>query len=180
MKKKYTITAEGYGGEFAMGKVSPELVEKLQGEDIFPDEVVEAWHEIDDLEHISSCFEDTEFVVKDEDDEIVYQGVLDCSHTREAYTLECGHEGYTPVMQYMSSEKGFFFTAEFETDDFDVEKLMIKYVETDLGFFVEEMTYNGENLDLDFDYYDVRSKGFEAKVGWINPEWHDKEYREDE
>lgn len=177
---KYKITAEGYGGEFAMGKVSPELVEKLQGEDVFPDEVVEDWHEIDDLEHISSCFEDTEFVVTDEHDEIVHQGTLGCSHTREAYTLECGQEGYTPVMQCLSSEKGFFFTTTFETEDFDVEKLSTKYVETDLGFFVEEVTYDGESLYLDFDYLDVRSKGFEARVGWINPEWHEKEYIEDE
>ena len=65
---KYQLTAQGYGGEFAMGKVSPELVEQLQDEDVFPDDIVEAWHETDDLEHITSCFENTDFVVTDEED----------------------------------------------------------------------------------------------------------------
>ena len=177
---KYKITAQGYGGEFTMGKVSKETVKKLQGEDIFPDEVIESYYDIDDLEHITSCFEDTEFVVTDEEDETVYEGVLECSNSREAYTLECGLEGYIPVMQCMSSEKGFFFEATFETDDFDVEKLQTKYIETDFGCLVEKVTYNGEELELDFDDYSVQSKNFDAKVGWVNPEWHDKEYCEDE
>ena len=176
----YTIQAEGYGGEFAMGEVSPELVEKLQGHKIFPDEAVESWYETDDLEHITSCYEDTEFVVIDDDEETVYKGTLECSHSREAYTLDKMGENYIPVMQCMSSEKGFFFTATFETDNFDVEKLKTKYIETDFGCLVEQITYDGEELYLDFDYYDVRSKGFDAKVGWVNPEWHDKEYKEDE
>ena len=177
---KYTIKAEGHGGEFTMGKVSEETVEKLQGEDIFPDEVVESYYDIDDLEHITSCFEDTEFVVTDEEDETVYEGTLECSNTREAYTLNETGENYIPIMQCMSSEKGLFFTATFETDDFDVEKLQTKYIETDFGDLIEKITYDGKELELDFDYYDVRNKGFEAKVGWVNPEWHDKEYCEDE
>ena len=177
---KYKLIAQGYGGEFAMGKVSPDLVEKLQGEDIFPDEVIEAWYETDDLEHITSCFEDTEFIVTDEEDETVYEGVLECSNSREAYTFECGHEGYIPVMQCISSEKGLFFIATFETDNFDVEKLQTKYVETDFGCLVEKVTYDEEELELDFDDYSVQSKSFNAKVGWVNPEWHDKEYCEDE
>ena len=130
---KYQLTAQGYGGEFTMGEISPKDLEKLQGHEIFPDEAVESWYDIDDLEHITSCFEDTDFIVKDEEDEIVYEGMLQCSDTREAFTLETGHEGYIPVMTCMSSEKGLFFTATFETDNFDVEKLEIKYIETDFG-----------------------------------------------
>ena len=177
---KYQLTAQGYGGEFAMGKVSPELVEQLQDEDVFPDDIVEAWHETDDLEHITSCFENTDFVVTDEEDETVYEGELECSHSREAYTLECGFKEYTPVMQCISSEKGLFFTATFETDDFDVQKIQTKYVETDFGCFVEKVTYDGKELELDFDDYSVQNKGFDAKVGWVNPKWHEKKYCEDE
>ena len=73
-----------------------------------------------------------------------------------------------------------FFTATFETDDFDVQKLQTKYVETDFGCFVEKVTYDGKELELDFDDYSVQNKGFDAKVGWVNPKWHEKKYCEDE
>ena len=99
---EYKITALGYGGEFTMGKVSEETVEKLQGEDIFPVEVVEPYYDIDVVEHITSCFEYTSFVVTDEEDETVYEGTLECANTREAYTIKETGENYIPIVQCMT------------------------------------------------------------------------------
>ena len=176
---KYKIIAEGYGGEFTMGKVSPEFVEEWQDKEIDYDDV-EDWYEIDDMEHTTSCYDDTEFVVVDENGKIVYEGTLECSHTRDAITFESGHEGYIPVMQCFSREKGYFFDAEFETDNFDPKKLKVKWVETDLAFLIEEVSYDGKSLDLDYDNYDTGGRNFEARVGWVNEKWHEKKYCEDE
>lgn len=176
---KYKIIAEGYGGEFTMGEVSPEFAKERQKKEIDYEDV-EHWYETDDIEHVSSCHDDTEFIVEDENGETVYRGTLECSQSRDAVTMQSGSEGCIPVMQCFSSEKGYFFDAEFETDSFDPKKLTVKYIETDLAFLIEDVSYDGKSLDLDYDNLDTRGKGFEARIGWINKEWHEKEYCEEE
>ena len=38
----------------------------------------------------------------------------------------------------------------------------------------------GEELVLEYDQGSLQSKCFNAQIGWVNPEWHDKEYHGDE
>ena len=150
---------------------------------------LEGWYVCDDIEHINNAYADGGFFVSnitDEDDDWAYdENELEV----EGYCLK-GREGayistddpageyepndYTPVMIFHSSEKGGFASWFVESDEpFDPNKLVYSIVETHLGDFVEDVWYDKELLEANFDYNDTTGKSYEAAVGWITNKWRD-------
>ena len=154
---------------------------------------IEGWYAVDDLEHINAGFADGGFTVSnitDEDDEWAYD---ENEKSVDAYWLkgrEGGYistdykdetpEGCTPVMIFMSVEKGGFGSWFIDTDEeFDESKLVMSVNETHMGEFVEDMWYNKELLECNMDYNDTTGKSYEASVGWVTDKWRD-EYKDPE
>ena len=78
-------------------------------------------------------------------------------------------------MLFHSAEKGGFASWFVESNEpFDSDKLVFSIVETHLGDFVEDVWYDKELLDPNFDYNDTTGKSYEAAVGWITDKWRDK------
>ena len=157
--------------------------------DIFKDtNEIDGWYTVDDLEHINAGFADGGFTVSnisDEDDEWAYD---ENEKSVEAYTLkgrEGGYistdyegetpEGCTPVMIFMSVEKGGFGVWFIDTDEkFDESKLVMSINETHMGEFVEDLWYDKVLLECNMDYNDTMGKSYEAAVGWVTDKWRDE------
>ena len=151
---------------------------------------IPGWYELDDIEHINSAYADGGFYINsvptDESDDWAYD---DEEVSTDGYCLK-GREGayvstdnpkgeyepedYTPVMLFHSSEKGSFASWFVDTDEpFDPNKLVYSIVETHLGEFVEDVWYDKELLEANYDYNDTMGKSYEAAVGWITNKWRD-------
>ena len=154
------------------------------------------WYELDNLEHINNAYADGGFVVSDISDAEDKHAYDENEMQVEGHTLK-GREGAyidttvsnvsaeepdgcTGVMLFHSAEKGGFATWWVESDEpFDPNKLVFSIVETYLGDFVEDVWYDKELLEADFDYNDTTGKSYEAAVGWITDQWRD-EYKDPE
>ena len=186
MKKKFKIVAAGYGGEYAICTKDADFVNKWEDkeESDLIEEVQDTFYDDADLEHGFGMYGDstlTVYEIKDEDEEEIEDDIeVSCLVSREAYITDSDN-GSVPVLIFHSSEKGTFCNWEVEAESFDTKLLSASLVETDFGEFVEDLYYNGEKLELNNDCVDTRGKAYYAKVGWINPEWHEtKEKFEDE
>ena len=186
MKKKFKIEAIGYGGEYAICTKDADFVNKWAGEDESEliEEVQDTFYDDADLEHGFGMYGDsylTVYEIKDgEEEEIENDIEVNCLISREAYITD-SENGSVPVLIYHSSEKGTFCSWEVEAESFDPKLLGASLTETDFGEFVEDLYYNGEKLELNNDCVDTRGKAIYARVGWMNPEWHEtKEKFEDE
>jgi len=179
MKRKFKIEAAGYGGEYAICTKSADFVEEWQDADEHDliEEVQDTFYDDADLEHGFAMYSDsalTVYEIKDGDEEEIEGDIqASCIMGREAYMMECGHEGYVPVLLFHSAEKGIFCNWELETENFDPKLLATTVVETDVGEFIQDLYYDGKKLEADDSCVDTRGKGYCAKVGWINPEWHE-------
>ena len=152
---------------------------------------LEGWYACDDIEHINNAYADGGFYISsvptDESDDWAYD---DEEISTDGYCFK-GREGayistddpageyepndYTPVMIFHSSEKGGFASWFVDTDEpFDPNKLVYSIVETHLGEFVEDVWYDKELLEANFDYNDTMGKSYEAAVGWITDKWRDQ------
>ena len=194
---KYKIELGRYGGEVAIGKVSQEFFENyggLSGDDLV-EKVLEieetdemdgrCWWDVDDIEHINSALADGGFFVYPmKEDEPDYDNEIKCEgnhlYGREVYSYK-GDEEYlaeqttTPILTFHSFEKGGFGEYYFETDEpFDPEKLFYSAVETDVGEFIDEVYYDKQQLEADYDYADTTGKGYYASCGLMVEKWHDK------
>ena len=195
---RYKITGGRYGGEVAIGRVSDEFFENYGGME--SDELVEkileieetdemdgrCWWDIDDVEHINAAYSDGGFVVypinengdEDWDNEIRCDG--NHLYGREAYSYT-GEEDHvqgqlaSPVLSFHSFEKGGFGDYYVETEEpFNPEKLFYSTVETDVGEFIDEVYYDQQQLEADYDYADTTGKGYYASCGLLVEKWHDK------
>lgn len=179
MKRKFKITAVGYGGEYAICTKDVDFVDEWQNEEELDliEEVQDTFYEDADLEHGFGMYSDstlTVYEIKDGDEEEIEDDVeVSCLISREAYITDSDN-GSVPVLIFHNSEKGTFCDWEVEAESFDTKLLSASLVETDFGEFIEDLYYNGEKLELNNDCVDTRGKAIYAKVGWINPEWHEK------
>ena len=77
-------------------------------------------------------------------------------------------------MLFHSSEKGGFASWFVESDEpFDPNKLVFSIVETHLGEFIEDVWYDKQLIEANYDYNDTTGKSYEAAVGWITNKWRD-------
>ncbi len=150
---------------------------------------IPGWYEVDDIEHINAAYADGGFTVS----RVPADGSDDWNYDEEekeveAYWLRGREGGYistepedktpedeTPVMIFMSVEKGGFATWFVDTDKpFDENKLVMSVNETHMGEFVEDLWYDKELLEDNYDANDTTGKSYEADVGWINNKWRDE------
>lgn len=152
--------------------------------------------ENDDIEHLNAPYSDSDFTVYEvpadgsDDwnyDKEVFEGKGICVYGREGGYF--GHEEpeivneeddegnkYVPVLCFHSSEKGTFTSWFVDTDeDFDEFKLGYSIVETNLCELIENVYYDKQELEANYDYNDTTGKGYYAEVGWLNMKWHDSD-----
>ena len=180
---KYTITFHGLGSELTIGHLEQEEKEiiksLIEDEDLSLEEImnnsedygIAPWNEIDDVIHLTGPFAGFQLTVTDEDS----NDVLDMSH-------EDLDEEYPEVIDYkyfddgntdedlaiccVTTEKGTLFEAEFEADEFDINKLeivMYSEIRTDLyehDDVVDSVSYDG--VELDNIGGDSNGKGFDV------------------
>ena len=84
-------------------------------------------------------------------------------------------EGIEPILAFHSSEKGSFanYFLDLEGEEFDPEKLAFSTVEMNLAEIVENVYYNKQDLEANYDWNDTTGKAYYASVGYMNTKWHD-------
>ncbi|MAD25476.1 MAG: hypothetical protein CMO44_15040 [Verrucomicrobiales bacterium] len=170
-----TVTSYEWDDEDMGDKDAPKIAEEFNG-----------WYECDDLEHLNNSYADGEWFVNEvpadgsddyawDENEVRFEPYH--LYGREAYHQDKDEEGLIPVLCFHSGEKGGFGSYFIETDgeDFDPKKLAFSSVETSVSEIVENVWYNKELIEADFDYNDTTGKGYYASVGYFNPKWHDKD-----
>jgi len=149
---------------------------------------IPGWYELDGIEHINAAYADGGFFVSSvkpdgEADWDYDEGEMEieghCLKGREGAYISIETEGETPegctpVMLFHSAEKGGFASWFVDSDEpFDPDKLVFSIVETHLGDFIEDVWYDKEWLDPNYDCNDTTGKSYEAAVGWITDKWRD-------
>lgn len=208
--RMYRIDGGRYGGELVLGTCSHAFVEywvnkdqndlltHINGvefedeEDIDPDSPpmnddgeTYSWYEYEDLEHLNSCFADSDFTITEVDPESLeeIEGTqLELDGLPSLYNREGGYlsseyeEGMLPALCFFSSEKGSFgsYLLELpEGEELEVRKLGVGLVETELCDLIDGVFYDGYELDADYDWAESIGKGYYCAVGWYNPEWRE-------
>ena len=189
---RYTVHLYGYGGEIVLGSITPaqyeywrehnldELASDWDNELAIDDELRifrdGSWHECDDLIHENGIeFSDlSHVIVYDEAGTEVWSSPLGTSF------LDCrgvDPEGFaqdefyvrddtsaTHVFLGQSTEKGTFFTGDFETLGlFDPQRLSFSIVDIEGWQLVNGVSYESEIIE-DTGGYDTRGKGMDLKV----------------
>jgi len=178
MKKKFKIIAVGYGGEYAICTKDADFVNQWESEEESDliEEVQDTFYDDADLEHGFGMYSDstlTIYEIKDGGEKEIENDIeATCLVSREAYIADSDN-GSVPVLLFHSAEKGIFCNWELETENFDPKLLATTVVETDVGEFIQDLYYDGKKLEADDSCVDTRGKGYCAKVGWINLEWHE-------
>jgi hypothetical protein len=186
--------------EHCAGMDQDELVEYVlscdewneeERDDSLPGLETTAWYETDDFEHLNHCYSDSEWTVyevpADGSDDGSWDNVVWEGEARHLYGRECYHtdaneeekpedmEGIVPILAFHSSEKGSFasYFLDLEGEEFDPEKLAFSTVEMNLAEIVENVYYNKQDLEANYDWNDTTGKAYYASVGYMNTKWHD-------
>jgi hypothetical protein len=153
-----------------------------------PYENFESWTETTDIEHLNGAYADDQWtyeeVPADGSDDYAYENVVDFDpyhlYGREAYMDDKKPDdmtNYKPVLQFHSGEKGGFgsWFVELIGEDFDPKKVAFSSVESQVAEIVQDMWYDKELIDKDYDNCDTTGKGYYASVGYMNMKWHDSD-----
>lgn len=163
---------------------SPPIIEDMEN--------YNAWYELDDFEHNSNCIIGDEFTVtevtgKTPDDMEAWEYSEDHVeflpnhlYSREIYFEakdDVPEKERIPAIIFHSSEKGSFGSWFVETngEDFDPSKVAVVVMETEMGEFIEELYYDKQSIECNYDYCDSRGKGTFAKVGYMNKSYYDSQ-----
>ena len=181
----YTIEINGYGAEMVLGKITKEAYEywsvkseddeglnshlfwdpyeEEDGNEITDDEdprFLGQWWEIDDIEHTNGAFVDQCMItVTDEDGNEVWT-----TDDPEISNTNFADPDDQPAGYYFkgwSSEKGNFFYAEFEAEEFDPKKLKFYATNIDCDVVIDSVDYDNEDLMNDGGDTRGKSQGFE-------------------
>lgn len=182
---KYTIIFSGLGSELTIGHLEKEekesIKELVNDEDLSLEEImnnseeygIAPWNEIDDVLHLTGPFAGFQLTVTDEDN----NEVLDIAHEDlddeypEVIDYKYFDDGNTDediAICCVTTEKGVLFVADFEADEFDINKLkiiMYSEIHTDLydhDDVVYSVSYDG--VELDNIGGDSFGKGFDVYV----------------
>jgi len=170
---KYKIRIFGYGAEVAFGHVEQDLKDRLikgveNGSPINElvtdsDILGSEWFEINDVYSNFQANDEFNIEVIDENNDIVFEARAFDLQDNEEETIEYEYfEDFLEssgkvlnedlLLMNVSNEKGTFFTAEIEDDEFDLEKLKI-VIMGEIGtndFYIDDMVskvmYNGVEI----------------------------------
>jgi hypothetical protein len=198
MKRYFRIEAQGIGGELVVGTISQEFLDHWKGNESeltefihdqdnygdSPEMPAEEWHDVDDVEHITSATDDCQLTVVevDEDSEEIGDESIVNETGDETYFREQGmlfdeipanikkDDKYVPAVVFFNVEKGIFFESIIETngENFDEEKLHFGLIDTPYGCLIEQLWYDDKQFEIDHDVVSTRGKGMEAALGYIN------------
>jgi hypothetical protein len=167
---KYRITFNGLGSELTIGNLEKEEKETIKGlvedERLSLEEImnnseeygIAPWNEIDDVIHLTGPFAGFKLTITDEE----FNEVLDISHEDlddeypEVIDYKYFDDGNTDedmAICCVTTEKGTLFEAEFDADEFDINKLkivMYSEIRTDLydhDDVVDTVSYDGVELE---------------------------------
>lgn len=181
----YTINITGYGAEIVIGRITePQYNFWLTKEnelenhtfyDPYEDNddnnpitdsddprFLGYWHELGNIESTSGAFVDNLRVeVVDEDGEVVWlsEEVNIVEDNKEIYTEDTLEPGY--YVHAYSSEKGGFYFGEFETDDFNPEKLTFNGTHIMGETIVDLVHYDNEYVENEGGSTTGKSQGIE-------------------
>ncbi len=164
---KFTIDISGYGGELTIGRLTEEQTENIknfEGESlndiIFDDEALGGyWSEIDDVYHNFNATDVFTLTITDENGEEIHRFTEEDIMYVDDSPIEVEFEDkYSeieePCLVCFSGEKGSFFEAELDLDEFDLSKLKIVIHEDcglencyTVGNMIGKVIYDGEELD---------------------------------
>ena len=142
-----------------------------------------SWFEFSDIMHLSGPYADNDYSVwrlDEEGNEVEEVGRYDYDilYGQECYVSEDNdqkeaYDGtpleWTPTLSCHSSEKGGFGSIELELEgEFDPEKFAVSIVESNLCSLVNSYYYDGEELEVNWDWADSMGKAFYSEVGYAN------------
>lgn len=180
----YEIRIDGYGGEIVAGKLTKEQYEfwvdkqDEEGMDshLFWDPTSDEdgnpvtddqdprflgnWYELDDIEHTNGAnIEACTVTVEDEDGNVIYETDDPNISSTEVVDFDSMDSGY--YFKGYSAEKGNFFVADLEADEFDPSKL--KYFATNIegDIIIDHVEYDGKDLDNEGGDTRGKSQGYE-------------------
>ena len=106
------------------------------------------WYELDDIEHCNGAQLDMlEVTVTDEDGKVVYETEDPDNVLVDTLHIDDQEPGF--YFRGWTLEKGNFYSAEIETDNFDPKLLKYHAVNMDGDVIVVSVEYNGNELDND-------------------------------
>lgn len=142
-----------------------------------------AWYEISEMMHMTGPYADNHYTVillDDDGNEVRDIGTYPYSvvYGQECYTSTDADVSETvtgdkfewkPVLTCHSSEKGGFGTVDIETaEPFDPTLFGVTVVESNMCELISEYYYDGEELEVNFDWADSMGKAFYSEVGYAN------------
>jgi hypothetical protein len=164
--EKFTIDIRGYGAEITIGRLTDEQVENIKNYDgdlndlVFDDDALGAyWAEIDDIYHNFNVGDVFTITITDEDGNELYQFNDDDIIYNDESPIEIEYDDKyndteEPCLVCCSGEKGSFFEAYIEAEEFDISKLKIVIHEDvgvhncyNFGNMIGNIYYDGEELD---------------------------------
>ena len=162
-KKRFLIRVTGRGGEYAAVKATPDeigaLVNAYQNDYLDFVDMVDA--SSNESHHTTGVFaEDYELTVTDleTDEEVDLSEWDDDYHCREALI---GLDDEEFCVCCFDVQEGTFFEFEVEDDEFNVDKLRTKQIETRFGDIIVAFEYSDEptdNFDFDAEGYETSSE----------------------
>ena len=174
---KYTVNIWGYGCEVTIGSCDKELMEELLEEGDLNDKVFDLsipYHEVDDQLHCwGATLDESTIVITDENGVEVFNTDtgLGIDDDLEYYQFQWKEiDTQKNLLMTISHEKGSFFDAEFECEQFDPSKLKVIIQEEIgidqywLGDIIYGVSYDGEELD-NFGG-DTSGKAFDAVINF--------------
>jgi len=104
------------------------------------------WYELDNIEHCNGAQMDMlEVTITDEDSKVVHETSEPDNVVVELIHIDDQESGF--YFKGWTSEKGNFYSAEIETENFDAKLLKYHAVNMDGDVMIVSVEYNGEELD---------------------------------
>jgi hypothetical protein len=180
-----TIDFNGYGAEYAIGKLKPIEVENLKfllerfDHDAIMEKYEIGWgdgreqfYEFDDVYQAWSLCDNFTATIRESEADGTWEDIDFCESKAEYKTINYkGSDGF--FICSCSSEKGYFFTItlDIEPEEFDPSLLTFHYDDLSLTWLSDNVlmgiSYNGENVELDYDGADTVGKGFYQRLIYI-------------
>lgn len=170
----YDIEITGSGGEIAVGSLTPEAYEywESQPEELLTAHLFDSASSIDedddryignfedsgDIVHTYGVnLDDCKITVKDEDGKHIYTSLnpsIVRTQTINPTELEPGF-----YLKSLTYEKGMFFQAEIDTEEFDENLLKFYAKHIDSDTIIDGIEYNNKELETDTGSTETRQKG---------------------